>query len=66
MELQREVPLNLSDISARSIASQMTSVAEGRVEQALGHAMAAQQLEISVLDVESAAEIVSRDEEVGE
>lgn len=63
MEFQREVPLNLSEMRARSMASQMTSADEGRAEQALGHAMAAQQLEISVLEVESAAEIVSRDEE---
>ena len=66
VEVQREVLVSLSEVSARSIASQMMSAAEGRAEQALGHAIAVQQLEMSVLEVERAAEMESREEEVVE
>jgi hypothetical protein len=60
-----EVPPSLSDTSARSIASQMTSAVEGRVEHAFGHAIVLQQQVMSVLEVERAAEVELRDDEDG-
>jgi hypothetical protein len=64
--VQREVPPSLSDTSARSIASQMTSAVEGRVEHALGHAIVLQQQVMSILEVESAAEVDAIGEDEGE
>jgi hypothetical protein len=57
--------VSLREASARSIASQITSAVEGRAEHALGHAIALQQLEMRVLEVERAAEIEARDGEEG-
>lgn len=64
--VQREVPPSLSETSARSIASQMTSAVEGRVEHAFGHAIVLQQQVMSILEVESAAEVEAMGEEEGE
>lgn len=63
MGVQRVVPPSLSEMSARSMASQMMSAVEGRVVHALGHAIMVRQRAISTLEVERAAEVEPRDEE---
>lgn len=63
MGAQREMLPSLSEMSARSMASQMTSAVEGRLEHALGHTIVVQQHVISVLEVERAAEVETRDGE---
>lgn len=65
MGVQSEFPPSLSDTSARSMASQMRSAVEGRVEHSLAQVMVVQQHVIRVLDVDRAVDVEVRGDEEG-
>ena len=63
--VQRELPPSLSDTSARSMASQMRSAVEGRVEHSLAQVIVVQQHVMRVLDVDRAVDVKVRGDEEG-
>ena len=65
MGVQRELPPSLSDTSSRSMASQMRSAVEGRVEHSLAQVIVVQQHVMRVLDVDRAVDVEVRGDEEG-